>query len=203
MSVLLILESPHVDEMERSIPAVGETGRAISRFFLGREDVPFSLFIQNPCISLSLGLPDVTHIGIMNVSTFPLQAAGYSEAFKDLMPSNIPAFERVKGDLEKEKRTKKKKFDDEKMEEAQQRLYRGFERRLRYCAIRSGQLALVPCGHIARYFVGWFLSENPCLASVLNVVEDVPHPSRNGWISLAPEVRSSLIGLLHAEQSLR
>lgn len=197
MRVLLILESPHRDELEGALPANGKTGRAISRVILGREDVSFSQLVRHPSVSASLNCRDVTHIGIMNISTFPLQRASYTEQFKEIVPSNIAVFERVKNDLEKEKRTKKKEFMDPDMERAQKSIYGDFKRRLGYCVARSESLTLVPCGHFARYFVGWFLAQNQGFTSAVKVIEDVPHPAaRNGgWSSLDPVIRSTLAHL--------
>ncbi|MDP3010683.1 MAG: hypothetical protein Q8N30_16645 [Methylococcales bacterium] len=66
VKILFILESPHVAEIIKKCPAIGNTGIAMSEILFG-DDTPFGELIDTkPCF------------GIMNICNIPMQKLDYN-----------------------------------------------------------------------------------------------------------------------------
>jgi|APMI01.1.fsa_nt_gi uracil-DNA glycosylase len=72
--LLIVLESPHIDELRTGVPAAGRTGQLALSFLLPTGALPESL---GPYVA-SLHSGEDFRIGVMNVSSVPLQAKAYS-----------------------------------------------------------------------------------------------------------------------------
>ena len=65
---ILLVESPHKEEIKKSIPLVGNTGLSVSKFLLGKTKTPFGELVKNNDSSLN-----GKNIAIVNVCNIPLQ----------------------------------------------------------------------------------------------------------------------------------
>lgn len=195
-TVLFVLESPHTQELQHGYPACGDSGREMSRVILERTDIPLSLILKCPCISTCLSIVNINHIGIMNVSTTPLQESCYSGSFTNSKPPNMEALEYIRNDLQKEKRTTKKTFSNTEREMAQKEVFQNFKNRLDYIVNRNKITTIVPCGHFATYFVHWYKSTMKNMAD-FTVLDNIPHPSGTGggWKRLSQVEIESLQAL--------
>lgn len=194
--VLFVLESPHTEELQHGYPASGDSGREMSRVILGRTDIPLSLIIKCPCIATCLNIAKLGHIGIMNVSSIPLQESCYTGRFADLKPTNMEALKYIRDDLQKENRVKKKTFTDKNRENAQNEVFQNFRNRLDSIVHSNNIATIVPCGHFARYFVNRCKSAKQDKTS-FTVIDNIPHPSGTGggWRKLSQYEIDSLKSL--------
>ncbi|MFL5354210.1 hypothetical protein [Archangium sp.] len=180
--VAFLLESVHTDEVKHGYPACGEAGRNLSYAVLGRTDIPLTLLIEHPQIAKLLGIPDLSHIAVMNVSQRPLQQSAYLDNSLTL-PRNMKTLEGVKRALEKKPINDldaKIKFTPPAQERAQKNLYKDFCNR--FHPHRDRFKLVIPCGHIAYYFMSWYLEKNP--DPPFAILKGLGHPAKTGkpWI---------------------
>ena len=138
----------------------------------------------------------MSHVGIMNVSDFPLQECCYSGQFTELRPPNMQALKYVRDDLQKKRRKIKKFFENQEYELAQNEIFQSFKKRLAYIINRNNIVKIVPCGHFATYFVYWYKLTTQHMTTI-TILDDIPHPSgtAGGWKKLRKETIESLQAL--------
>ena len=88
--VILLLESPHTDEVPRGRPLAGDSGNSVAERLA--ENIPAMHGVVGAVGDLvASGDPRVSWLGIMNTSRFPLQAGPYLESDAG-RPADIPAW---------------------------------------------------------------------------------------------------------------
>ena len=89
--VILLLESPHTDEVPRRLPLVGTSGNSVAERLA--ENIPAMHGVVGAVGDLvASGDPRVSWLGIMNASRLPLQAPAYLATGAD-RSADIPAWD--------------------------------------------------------------------------------------------------------------
>ena len=200
VKVILLLESPHTEEVRRGHPLAGASGKAVTEG-LGR-NVPAMHGLSEAFGRLvaTSGSEHVSKFGIMNVSQLPLQATAYRENGADHR-ANIPAWCEFEKCLRSIKpRSGKLKLDRPVTERNEAALLmecaivQDLQERLDGIPVGSG-LFLVCCGRIAQRIL-----ERTQVRDGVRIAY-APHPSpirRRRWEDYADYMRGVYDGIAHA-----
>ena len=154
---IFILESPHIDEVEKKIPVVGKSGKSMSRI-LFEKDEPFGLLIKDD---------NNKNIGIMNISKIPLQASAYR---CDVMNSKSCKQFRL---MELIRKNSQKSIEDNGL---MQKISNDFKNRIENIDGYQNKKYIL-CGKFAKK-VFMSLENQPNSELILSV----PHPAFNNWV---------------------
>lgn len=195
-SVLFILESPYIDEVQNGYPLAGESGIEISKSLLNNDQIPLGRI----CKDSSFSEFNVRPFSIMNVSKNPLEKNAYPQS---IIPDNIHSLV-----------TLKKNIDRQHQENGNFHEHWAIPRNLTVRNLKTTLLNeliinltaiissnpdihVIPCGKFARVFLRRALLDCQTLSSSI-VHYDFPHPARNQWISVPQnkisELRELMIG---------
>jgi hypothetical protein len=167
VALLLILESPHVDELRTGIPLSGDAGQAALTVLEPVGGPPEAL---GPSIARRHALGDAS-VGIMNVSRVPLQSAAFSRHRSRAAVAHLDwhLLRRVRSSA-------KARIDDiidSPVRVASRLLLPSLQHRIGRVRF-STQATVVPAGKFAQQY--WnSLVNRPSVAAL-----PIPHPS-NGW----------------------
>lgn len=167
LNLLLLLESPHRDELNAGVPLCGEAGR-LARNFLSPGDPRADSLGR---LLIELYAEGRTGIGVMNVSPVPLQLAAYDGHCASSLVSGIPWD--VLKDARSGDASRIDKLGDIAAQEASRLLLPSLTQRLSRVKFAQGA-TVAPAGKFAQRI--WrSLATRPSLKEL-----PVPHPS-NGW----------------------
>jgi len=180
-SIVFICESPHTDELHHCYPLAGDAGREISKYLLGRYDIPFGLAAKNKAVLDALGLYLDKDFSVINVSKEPLQKSAYDNNGLDY-PDRIEVMAKLKELIDKGA-VYATQHRNPKLNEFKGELYRSFkatcEKHIQNCKV------IVPCGGFAATFCEHLLKDSTVLN--LELVSGVPHPSF-GWSDISEDI---------------
>lgn len=180
-NVVFVLESPHTAEVFHGYPLAGDGGREMSKYLLGRYDVPFGLIAKEGSMRKILQIELHGAFSIANVSKIPLQKAAYEKNNIEV-PKNIDSLERLKKLIE-EGAQFQTKHRLEKINELKTEIYNSFKSE---CEEKlKNHSVLIPCGRFARTFCEKLNDDSEVLN--FKLINDIPHPS-NGWETLDMEI---------------
>ncbi|EIT86858.1 hypothetical protein A374_04769 [Fictibacillus macauensis ZFHKF-1] len=166
VSLVFLLESPHVDELTFNAPLAGSSGRSVTKILTDQaETLPFGrLLAQEKDHDL------YRRIGIMNVCSFPLQQAAIQDVqFTSSHASFFTIANKVRTANERTH------YKNEEWNTFQHVMQRHFQQRLK--RLQKQPLILVPCGKFAQKH----LLLSGITSEQWRIIWDVPHPSYNAW----------------------
>jgi len=158
-TVLFILESPHIEEVRAKIPAVGRSGREMTKvLFNGRIHEPMGEYL-----SVHNG-----HVGLCNVSSLPLQEKAYHRLCKHEHAGLTNALAAVRNNW-----NKRGNFTPI-LQQVEDVMFAKFMQKIVHC---SSAQVLIPCGKFAQYYT----RKASNVFKGKEVVWDIPHPSHSWW----------------------
>jgi len=169
--IVFVCESPHIDELYHNYPLAGKSGREMSKFLLGRYDLPLGYVAKTQVLHTELSLK---LFSVVNVSELPMQKSAY-DVNDQLPPENITLLSK----LRKVKRLEVK-HKDEELINLRESLYLEFKNK---CNKFSNNPLFVPCGNFARAFC---LRLNDEIGG-LRIVNGIPHPAFGNWRKLTEQ----------------
>ena len=198
VKVVLLIESPHKDEVNRGHPLAGDSGESVTKG-LG-ENIPAMCGVAGAVGDLvAKGDQRVSWLGIMNASRLPLQAGAYRKN-GDGRRADVPAWSEFAKCLRyikpRSKKPQKEKPDrpvTERNEAAllmERAIVRDLQKRLDGVPAGNG-LLLVCCGRFAQS-----IFERTEVRDTIRIAY-APHPSRNQWTTYANEMRGVYDGIAH------
>ena len=177
--LVLVFESPHVDELKARLPVVGTAGKSALRFLLSDQprDLSLGRFVQQS------HLAGDGRIAILNVSNVPMQAAAFAEnEGPDLTWEEWALIEKVR-------RSRARSVSS--MRSRDPRRLRGPRRRFALSAFGVHRWLRGSSGR-CRYF----RAKDGCRCSARGPSPrplNVPHPSFNHWNRLGNENSPGLL----------
>jgi len=162
IKILLILESPHIDEILCKYPVAGDTGIEISKSILDNIDKPIGKYIKDNL--------DSSIFGIMNCCQIPMQESPY--CYQLMNQELLNSFKTIRNT-----KVNVKKRNDKYIRDIDNEIYKNLRNRLTYILEKSDIKLIIPCGRMANYFV------NKCsnLTENIKICNNIPHPARNNW----------------------
>ena len=184
LNVLLVLESPHINEYIHRHPAAGNAAAELTKFFTAQGYA--SCFNDDLPIGCNIKTQQYPFLGIMNCSSLPMN--------KEFYPCTISEDRAVLVDKLMAMRTQLGKGVDAdyiKPTAPECELFNDFTSRLTAVikatapvlastanVITENPLIIVPCGFVATNFVKRFQAN---YKGKLNVLDHLPHPSAAEW----------------------
>ena len=171
VDLLLVLESPHRDELRTGLPLAGDAGQRALSFLAPAGDPPEAL---GPYVSARHANGD-TRIGIVNVSPVPLQKGAF--AGHRMPPALSSAEWKLLEAVRSRPATTISSLSSAAEADVNQSLHPSFSARL--AAVRQSPPALV-------FIAGTFVHRTwNSIGSTPGTVLPIPHPS-NGWWARTP-----------------
>lgn len=182
LKVLLILESPHINEYIHQHPAAGESALELTQFLLSQGYLKG--FNEQLPLGCNIKTLNYKPLGILNCSTLPMNKAFYpcALATDDLIQvNNLTSIKQylAQSSLEsssKESHAAIQLLEDEFLNEA---VFKDFAGRLTQVLEQaSADVIIVPCGDTATGFLNAFkaIYHRP-----LTVLDSLPHPTESEW----------------------
>jgi hypothetical protein len=165
--ILLILESPHKDEIEHEAPLAGRSGKSVTKVLKdvlsideADEDIAFGRLVK---------AGKVKKIGLMNISNLPLQMAAYDyEDFCPELRKVLGIFEAIRSNPKK----RAAKLANEDINKIIDILSDDFNRRI---ARIDDNIIIILCGNFVQTFWKHYVTRH------FPEVIEVPHPSYGNW----------------------
>ena len=171
LKVLLILESPHINEYIHGHPAAGESALELTQFLIAQGYVK-SFDAQLP-IGCNIKALNYKSLGILNCSTLPLNKAFYPCVLSSDDLSQVNNLSAIKQGLS-HSNPKKSPID---LKETG--VFKDFVSRLTEVLEQApANIFIVPCGDTAIGFVDAFktIYQKPLL-----ILDGLPHPTEPDW----------------------
>ncbi|MCU7197967.1 hypothetical protein [Turicibacter sanguinis] len=169
---IFILESPHIDEINKGYVACGDSGKSMSKL-LGLGD--------KKSLGDLLNEKKIHDISVLNVSRVPLQAIGNKKIIRKerkikVSKSVIEQIEKLREKYTKNNEAKFNKFSEGNLNEFEEYLLNDFKERIEKLVGDDGNKVIIVCGNFAKVYFNQ-------IEKGLNYREVlyVPHPSRNQW----------------------
>lgn len=166
LKIVLVLESPHTNEIIHGHPLAGSSGQAVTDYIKTRVST-ISTFTRP--LGCELKNLQNSELGIMNCSLFPLDPKVYSCEQFEKHKKVIEAFRVIRDNPNSKTRSNSLHQKVEKC------LVENLKNRINSILSINRQVIFVPCGSVAKSFL------SKCSLQ-LNLVEDVPHPAYNQWV---------------------
>ena len=204
LRTILLLESPHVDEVRAGHPLAGDSGKAVTRALkrncsinqmlererIEREDQ------DNEAIGCILQRhPETLGLGLMNASQLPLQIKAYrgqGDNIWQLHGEFLCFLQTVRDHLEL------------LSAEAEHRAFRVYRILLNDLKSRleglPGDTLVVPCGKVARAFVDGATGLEGYQGAAQICNQDIPHPSYGHWEGNG--VVNSLVNMIYSRSGV-
>lgn len=173
---LLILESPHKNELEKNLPLVGRTGELVSDFFKVT-DMSFGEFVSKH---------NEHKIGIMNVCQAPLQK---TDSVKHKHYYDYNTLSRVR---KNHKAIKNHRCNKKEIEACEDIILSDFLKRLKNALLKNSELRILVCGKFAKSYVNYVKKDIEEMQKLNNQILFAAHPSRNSWRRLNKEESKEL-----------
>ncbi|SLJ84431.1 hypothetical protein [Psychrobacter sp. DAB_AL43B] len=182
LKVLLILESPHINEYIHQHPAAGESALELTQFLIGQGHLN-SFDAQLP-IGCNIKKLNYKPLGILNCSTLPMNKAFYPcvLAGEDLLQVNqLAAIKQYFA------QSSLNKGDEQQTTDSQisgndflnNSIFRDFKFRLTQVLEQAASdIIIVPCGDTA---IGFMEAFKAGYQKPLMVLDGLPHPTEPEW----------------------
>jgi hypothetical protein len=173
LKVLLVLESPHINEYIHNHPAAGKSADELTKFFTSQGYL--SGFDNELPLGCNIKTQKYKSLGIMNCSNLPMNKAFYpcTIAGDDLLlVNNLMDIRSHLGKSIQGQAVDKDLIEDD--------IFNDFSRRL-ISTIKDAEtndLIIVPCGYVATNFVNRFKESYD---KELVVLDGFPHPTDENW----------------------
>ncbi|ALF58632.1 hypothetical protein [Psychrobacter urativorans] len=179
LNVLLVLESPHINEYIHRHPAAGNAAAELTKFFTAQGYA--SCFNDDLPIGCNIKTQRYPFLGIINCSSLPMN--------KEFYPCTMTMAEEkaVLVDKLMVMRTQLSKGIDAdyiKPSAPECKLFNDFAKRLTnliYATTsveKADDIIIIPCGYVATNFVKRFQAN---YKGTLNILKHLPHPSAADW----------------------
>lgn len=177
IKVLLILESPYINEYIHNHPAAGSAGKKLTKLF--KDNGYLSNFNSELPLGCNIKNQKYIHLGIMNCSILPMDNTFYPCILSD---ENL----KIKDDLMSIKKRLEKKVQKKYQTKSEFELsvFNDFSMRLNNIIQNSECLIIIPCGNIAKNFVNLFEKEN----NDFIILDYLPHPTAHNWYKKTHEL---------------
>ncbi len=152
--VIFVLESPHTQEVKMGYPVAGKSGVDMSLVLFNLNE-PFGKLVKER---------KVKHLGLCNISNFPLQKSAYDLADRELKV--LEFFETIR------QNPKPRKYAKGGINLVIEKMLQNFKSRLG----KHRDTKVVLCGRFAQNAFDVVFSEED-----FEAVLRVPHPSFNNW----------------------
>lgn len=166
---IFILESPHVQEVKFQVPVAGPSGKMMTKFLFNKQlELPLGR-LMSELMNGNVHDPKLMNIGLLNVCNIPMQAGAYQ-------PTDQEKYRELIGILE-ELRVKYqvKSYKNHELNDVRNMLLTMFKAQLE--KLQHKKCFIIPCGK----FASTYFEKAGIVGAEWNVVEGVPHPSRNQW----------------------
>tara|TARA_R110002051_G_scaffold82965_2_gene147410 strand:+ start:3669 stop:4292 length:624 start_codon:yes stop_codon:yes gene_type:complete len=179
LKVLLILESPYINEYLHQHPAAGESALELTQFLMAQG------YLKNFDAQLPLGcnikVLNYQSLGILNCSTLPLNKAFYPCALNSEDLAKVNALAAIKQNLN-QSNPNKLPVDLKKSS-----IFKDFVSRLTEVLEQApADIVIVPCGDTAIGFVDAFKT---IYQKSLTVLDSLPHPTEPDWAEKIAAIR--------------
>ena len=179
LKVLLILESPYINEYLHQHPAAGESALELTQFLMAQG------YLKNFDAQLPLGcnikVLNYQSLGILNCSTLPMNKAFYPCALNSEDLAKVNALAAIKQNLNQ--RNPNKLPVDLK----ESSIFKDFVSRLTEVLEQApADIVIVPCGNTAIGFVDAFKT---IYQKSLTVLDSLPHPTEPDWAEKIAAIR--------------
>jgi hypothetical protein len=173
-SYIFILESPHVEEIKFGVPVAGASGRMMTKVLLHDESKePFGKIISTAIFSnFKDASPFIKSVGIMNICRIPLQAAAYGQDTQCKHRGFLTLLEQIRT------RPDTHNYKIPELKYVREIICNDFATQLQN--LPTGHKIFIPCGKFAQSF---FYRTSSIIKGDWDMIEGVPHPSRNQWFN--------------------
>lgn len=185
LNVLLILESPHINEFIHQHPAAGEAACELTQFFTKQGYL--AEFDNNLPIGCNIEQKKYVELGIMNCAHFPMNLAFYPCGLKEDEQKKAQELAEFRNEL-----GQKLADEDWLVKLSNTDMFADFAKRLNAVinTPRDNSLIIIPCGFTATNFIELFKSkfqnsaakENPN-SQDYKILAPLPHPTQSNWES--------------------
>lgn len=170
LTVLMILESPHINEYIHEHPAAGESALELTQL-LQSQGYIHDFNSQLP-VGCNIEALKYTPLGILNCSHFPMNPDFYPCAVADDEQAAINNLIEIKQQLNQHSQ-KSLPFDLSSTE-----VFKDFAARLTQVLIQAPDVIIVPCGDTAKGFIDAFTTT---YSKPLHILYGLPHPTEPDW----------------------
>ncbi|MGM8898390.1 MULTISPECIES: hypothetical protein [unclassified Psychrobacter] len=183
LKVLMVLESPYVNEIIHNHPAAGESALDLTRLLTRQGYVPSF----NPDVPVGCNIQALNYapLGILNCSHLPMNADAYPCGLPNNAQSQVDNLATLKQRLAPHHQP------DVSIILANTAVFTDFSRRLTSVLRQNPNVAIVPCGQTASGFIDSFVAttdQSP------NIIARLPHPTEDAWQNVANTDLHAIIG---------
>lgn len=171
LKVLLILESPHLNEYIHQHPAAGESALELTQFLIAQGYL--KRFGAQLPIGCNIKALNYKPLGILNCSTLPLNKAFYPCALSTDDLSQVSHLISIKQSLDQRNQ------EEVHIELSESEVFKDFASRLTQVLEQApADVLIIPCGDTAIGFIDNFktIYQKP-----LTVLDGLPHPTEPDW----------------------
>lgn len=170
LKVLMILESPHINEYIHGHPAAGESALELTQL-LKSQGYVHDFDHQLP-VGCNIKTLKYKQLGILNCSHFPMNPAFYPCHLSDDERNQLNILMNIKQSLAQIN------SNEAQRALATSDIFKDFANRLSQVLIQAPDIIIVPCGHTAKGFIDVFTTTYP---KPLNILYGLPHPTEPEW----------------------
>lgn len=182
LKVLMILESPHINEYIHAHPAAGESALALTQLLSAQGYL--ASFDSNVPIGCNIKALVYTPLGILNCSHLPMNPDFYPCTLSHDAQAKVDSLTALKQHLAQNSQEDGQEAGQEQGQKIVQTaladtlVFQDFSRRLSAVLTQAPDVLIVPCGHTARGFMSAFAA---AYDKPLQVVAGLPHPTEPEW----------------------
>ncbi|TXD98035.1 hypothetical protein ES754_03535 [Psychrobacter frigidicola] len=187
LKVLLILESPHINEYIHQHPAAGESALELTQF-LKSQGYCHDFDNQLP-IGCNIKTLHYKSLGILNCSTLPMNKAFYPCVLSVDDLSQVHHLTSIKQDLNQSLNQHLNQNHQQKqyINLAEEVVFKDFANRLTQVLEQSSSdIIIVPCGDTATGFITTFKT---IYHQPLMILDSLPHPTESDWTDKINTIR--------------
>ncbi|MBE0406552.1 hypothetical protein ACT3TI_02615 [Psychrobacter sp. AOP22-C1-22] len=173
LKVLMVLESPHINEYIHGHPAAGESALELTQL-LKSQGYVHDFDTQLP-VGCNIKALHYQPLGILNCSHLPMNPAFYPCDLDDEAQAQVNNIVGIKQHLAQDIKNAEQ-YAPTLL--AQTDIFKDFARRLTLVLKKSPDIIIVPCGYTAKGFVDTFTTTYP---KPLNILYGLPHPTEPEW----------------------
>lgn len=178
LNVLLILESPHINEVIHQHPAAGEAACELTQFFTKQGYL--ADFDNHLPIGCNIEQKKYVELGIMNCAHFPMNLAFYPCGLTDDKRKKAEELASFRDNLGQGLAT-----EEWLAKLSQTEMFADFAKRLNAVinTPRDNPLLIIPCGFTATNFIELFnsKSQEDMASQDYKILSPLPHPTQSDW----------------------
>ncbi|MBF0350495.1 MAG: hypothetical protein HQM11_05660 [SAR324 cluster bacterium] len=162
--VILVLESPHTQEVKQGFPLAGNSGKEVSKLLdklIFQQDSPLNRPVG---AYISEKYPLFQGIGLLNICPIPMQTVCYDPVLQERYGSWLRCLAILRGAPSSKKRK------DPQLQTLETMILADLKERIEQA---GSETLLIPCGNVARAFLD--------KAGIQTEMNLVPHPSFGQW----------------------